>query len=198
MLQNTRVAPNFVEISAIEPLDLTKTISEGRSILTKTFEECVKERKEGLLIKHISSAYVPNSRKHWLKLKKDYIEGFGDTAEFLVIGASYGKEHRTLLSELVVGCLMNKREVMEEDVKPFIQIVLSVSCELKETELVLLQNVLSGIKEGEGCLSFDYLSCPIPLNVDYFLEKPLMAELLGSEFIKEQAYFFFTLRFPRI
>ena len=200
LCQNTTVIPTYVEISAITPLDL-RNASLGKKILTEAFEECIRERQEGLLIKDITSAYVPNGRRHWLKLKKDYIEGFGDTAEFLIIGAAYGREDnkRNLLSELVVGCLVNKREVVEEEAKPLIQIVFTVSYGLNEPELLLIQHFLTGVKEADiSGLGHNFLPCPVPVQVDYYLERPLMAELLGSGFTKERGHSFYTLRFPRI
>jgi hypothetical protein len=42
------------------------------------------------VIKGVSSAYVPGAEGLWMKLKWDYIEGFGDTATVAVVGARYG------------------------------------------------------------------------------------------------------------
>nr|POE56105.1 dna ligase 1 [Quercus suber] len=73
----------------------TREIEEIQTLL----EDSVKASCEGLMVKMldgVESHYEPSRRsQNWLKVKKDYLSGAGDSLDLVVLGAYYGKGKRT-------------------------------------------------------------------------------------------------------
>ncbi|CAN9162018.1 unnamed protein product [Alternaria sp. RS040] len=73
----------------------TNELEEIQTLL----EDSVKEGCEGLMVKMLDgpeSFYEPSKRsQNWLKVKKDYLAGVGDSLDLVVLGAYYGKGKRT-------------------------------------------------------------------------------------------------------
>lgn len=80
-------------------------MAQRRAILQQHLNRAIAEGLEGLMIKDVKGVYEPRAR-HWLKLKKDYLEGLADSADLLVLGAWYGSGNKGgQLSTFLMGCI---------------------------------------------------------------------------------------------
>ena len=92
----------------------TREVEEIQTLL----EDSVKASCEGLMVKMldgIESHYEPSRRsQNWLKIKKDYLAGAGDSLDLVVLGAYYGKGKRTsVYGAFHLACYNTSTEMYE-------------------------------------------------------------------------------------
>ncbi|OSX64101.1 hypothetical protein POSPLADRAFT_1088234, partial [Postia placenta MAD-698-R-SB12] len=180
--------------------------------LRDAFARNIADHQEGLVLKADEAKY--NERQlPWIKLKRDYIPGYGDTVDLVIVGAAWEKERArelrvapTAYTTFYLGVLSN-REVMKADPRifPHFEVYFTVSYGLSREALEELNFV---IKSSDSIvytndnslrsLSYQFnLFAGIPRPTT-LLREPLLVEIFGAGFTKAPHNRFYELRFPRL
>lgn len=188
----------------------------GPKKLQQHFASAIAHGWEGLVLKPSHEAYfrapaqpTDSYASCWIKLKKDYIPGLGDTADFAVVGAAFNASEAAKLrieklswTRFHMGCLINKSDVLESGARPHFIIIDSLNSCISPKDLVHLNRMgqfqavpFGSDRAAEACT---VELAPGVSNVSVVFRKPFVFEVLGSGFEKTPNQNFYTLRFPRV
>lgn len=171
---------------------------------------------EGLVLKPSHEPYFRavghGAGKHascWIKLKKDYIAGLGDTADFAIVGATYKSSEAARIEKKNIswtrfhmGCLTNKDAVLRLEAKPHFAVVDSLNACIKPDDLVAVNRlgqfraISTTSKEAQDAFDVEIKSGVCDMSVTFW--EPFVFEVMGSGFDKQPNQDFYTLRFPRV
>lgn len=82
---------NKAELVTRKLIDFSRP--NARDVFFETFAEGIGLKWEGFVMKPVEGRYVGwgvGTGNYWVKLKRDYIPGFGDSADFVVVGGRCG------------------------------------------------------------------------------------------------------------
>ncbi|KAJ5626593.1 hypothetical protein N7528_004020 [Penicillium herquei] len=184
--------------------------------LEVAFSEAIARRWEGLVLKACDEPYFPihssgveNSFGRWIKLKKDYIPGLGDTVDLTLIGGYYDAQDAAAFSptrpikwtHFLVACLMNKEDVLKSGSLPSFRVIDVVNRHCMHRSLIEHLNQFGEFfardPDAFDDFSVEYGNRALKRASKIF-KKPFVVEMMGSGFEKPSGARYFTLRFPRV
>lgn len=187
--------------------------NRAKKVLVEQFAASIAQRCEGLVMKPCGVPYFslePNptgQTRSYIKVKKDYMAGLGDDADFAVIGASYNAQQALKSgvagikwTDFHLGCLVNAAEVQQFDAKPVYKLVHTIQQEACIPKPILNSMITLGV----GCArAYDPADAPFSVQVtnyvkiDDIFHTPLVLEVLGSGYDKPASCGFYMLRHAR-
>ena len=209
-----QIIPGRADLAHQEVLDFSRVDSYHR--LESSFEKAITQRWEGYILKACDEPYFPiystgvdHMFGRWIKLKKDYIPGLGDTVDLALIGASYKSQDAQNLSQIkqlkwthfFVGCLLNKDGVQKDGSLPHFRVIDVIGRDSMSVQTMQILNQFgefyarSPINFEGFAVEYGHDSLP---KATALFKQPFVVEMLGSGFEKPSGARYFTLRFPRI
>ncbi|KAH9935976.1 uncharacterized protein BXZ73DRAFT_89463 [Epithele typhae] len=202
-----RTAPRYSMLAERVRIDPRRRDAE--QIVTTAFAKLLANFEEGCVLKAEQSQYG-DSNLPWVKLKKDYIPGYGDNVDLALIGASWEKERArelrvppTAFTTFYFAAL-SRHQKPETSNRPRFEILFTSSYGLDRQQLEHLNFM---IKSSDPLPNQPQIARKLPYDFDgyqdlpeptVFLTEPLLGELFGAGFTKPRKSTNYELRFSRI
>ncbi|KAI0403243.1 hypothetical protein F4802DRAFT_572869 [Xylaria palmicola] len=179
--------------------------------LRELFAQCISSRGEGLVLKPDEPYFDFNLRPRRygccaIKLKKEYIQGWGDVGDFAVVGASYdaakAREYRIpnmRWTHFFIGCLDNKHQAQAETEIPRFRVTNIV--ELTGPVLTAFwaqQRPISVPYEDNASIELDYSGSILAKKPTVVFPYPLVFDMRCFGFDREPNTNFWSMRFPQV
>ncbi|KAL4791592.1 hypothetical protein BDV19DRAFT_392940 [Aspergillus venezuelensis] len=215
LLKDTiRMISGISDIAEQRVIHFSRT--DGQSRLEALFSKAIAERWEGLVLKGCEDPYFPilvnpgaSYEGRWIKLKKDYIPGLGDTVDFAIVGAAYnardaselGLAKKETWTHFFVGCLENKNAILQSNAEPRFRVIDVIDRYCMSQSNMQLLNTFGkfGARSPDSNDEFDIEDFRPGLpGIDVVFKEPFVVELMGAGFEKPSGVRYYTLRFPRV
>ncbi|OJD16010.1 hypothetical protein AJ78_03802 [Emergomyces pasteurianus Ep9510] len=191
------------------------SLPNSQGVLKDSFVRAISQRWEGLVLKASEEPYFTIGQQedsnlgHWIKLKKDYITGIGDTADFALVGARYDAREAAKLgtikavkwSSFFVGC-RDSSSKFSYDARPTFRVVdvlnrHNVNVQLLRTLNQSGQFCSCDVNDEDAPFAIESDQVQLP-KVQVLFKRPFVVEMVGSGFEKPAGVNYFALRFPRV
>lgn len=184
--------------------------AEGQKRLRETWAKRITEHEEGLVLKASDSIYG-DWKLPWVKLKKDYVLGYGDTIDLVVIAAAWEKDRArelrvppSTLTTFYIAVLSNSSQMnIDPGCKPHFVAYFTASYglsreQLEEFNFWIRADAVDGPKPSIDELCYTYTMFQTLPRPSVFVRNPILVELCGAGFTKAPQSKYYELRFPRI
>ncbi|KAK5581379.1 hypothetical protein RB653_001411 [Dictyostelium firmibasis] len=191
--KNVSVVKNRIEFSEVTVVNGASEKSKLTALLNRAF----KEKLEGLVIKDAMSEYEPGCR-HWIKIKKDYIQGMADSADLIAVGGYYGSGSMGgLVTVFLMVCYDKQNKIYKTVVK--------ASGGLDDNAIAKLQpkvmSTMTKISKDVSKIPY-WLDCSKQYAPDFIvkdIKQAMIFEIESAEFTKSDHHSTgYSMRFPRI
>ncbi|KAK7219336.1 hypothetical protein V2G26_007339 [Clonostachys chloroleuca] len=203
-----RRIPGRADVGSREIVEFSSFTAAER--LSETFARAIAQRWEGLVLKGCDDPYFSfDTSKSFIKLKKDYIPGLGDTVDFVIIGGSRNANDEQELgvgklwwTAFYIACVENKNELGCSNSKPRFRIVDVVNRHSISKDDIIYLNRHGYFGRAPFVTSmpeFDTVFEPgRKLQPAELFKHPFTVEVVGAGFDKPANAGYFSLRFPRV
>ncbi|KAG6908432.1 hypothetical protein DXG01_004657 [Tephrocybe rancida] len=182
--------------------------------LDRVFAESIATHEEGLVLKGDDSKYH-DFYTPWVKLKRDYIPGHGDTVDMVIVGVTWERERARVLrvppstiTTFYIGGVKNSEEIRRQpSIRPHLEVYFTVSYGLSRSQLKEINFHIRNsetipykptMKLESDALEYTFSLYPGLAPPKFILKEPLLAELYGAGFTKSPKCDHYELRFPRV
>ena len=179
--------------------------------LRELFAQCIASRGEGLVLKPDEPYFdFSRSTKRYgccnIKLKKEYIQGWGDVGDFAVIGASYdaakAKEYKlpnVKWTHFFIGCLENSSQAKARTEMPRFRVTNIVELTGSILSAFWAQGRPMSVPYKENTfIKLDYSGSALAKNPTVVFPNPLVFDMRCFAFDKEPNTNFWSMRFPHV
>ncbi|KAH8800779.1 hypothetical protein F5884DRAFT_713747 [Xylogone sp. PMI_703] len=195
-----------VKIGTCDIIDFSSSDAPKR--LAEAFARAITQRWEGFVLKGCDDPYFSfDGAKPFIKLKKDYIPGLGDTADFAIVGGRRNARDEQVLgigklwwTSFYIGCLENKNDVCRFDAKPRFYTIDMIDLHSISKDNIRYLNrhgYFERVPFAHSIPEFD-VGFDRQLQPAELFKRPFAVELMGAGFDKPSNSRYFTLRFPRM
>lgn len=185
------------------------SIENASQRLREVWAQKIVDCEEGLILKAGESVYE-DWKLPWVKLKKDYVPGHGDTIDLVIVAAGWDKDRArelrvppSILTTFYVGALGNSSQMKAKPgVKPHYVVYFTASYGLTREQLeefnFWMRSDSVDSQEELGVLPYTYSMLRTLPKPSVFVTSPILVELCGAGFTKSPQCKYYELRFPRI